>query len=81
MQAPSPGIIVQVVDSSELSGLADVIIGAVGLTGIITLGSLVLGMVLAGLFIGYRTLQARSKSADDLAQTQALGLTTPARKS
>lgn len=80
MQAPSPGIVVRVVDPPELGGLADVIIGAVGLTGIITLGAVLLGTVLAGLIIGYRKLQARGKSAEDLAQTQALGLTTPARK-
>lgn len=81
MQAPSPGIVVQVVEPPELGGLADVIIGAIGLTGIITLGAVVLGMVFAALIIGYRKLRARSTSEEDLAQTQALGLTTPTRKS
>ena len=80
MQAPAPGIVVRVVEPTELGGLSDVIIGAVGLTGLITLGAVALGMVLAGLIIGYRKLQARSRSPEDLAQTQALGLTTPARK-
>ena len=80
MQAPAPGIVVSVVEQSELGGLSDVIIGAVGLTGLITLGAVALGLVLAGLIIGYRKLQARSTSPEDLARTQALGLTTPARK-
>jgi hypothetical protein len=53
--APSSPILVRVVGpaSDELT-LADVIIGALGLTGAITLGALILGVILGGLFILYR---------------------------
>jgi hypothetical protein len=77
---PSSPIIVRVVEPSELSGLSDVIIGSVGLTGAITLAALGFGMVLASLIIGYRKFRARSESEEDAAQTQQLGLTPTDQK-
>lgn len=51
----SSPILVRVVGpaTDELT-LGDVILGALGLTGAITVGALVLGIVLGGLFILYR---------------------------
>jgi hypothetical protein len=52
---PSSPILVRVVGpATDEMTLADVIIGALGLTGAITLGALVLGVILGGLFILYR---------------------------
>ena len=74
---PASPIIVRVVEPSELSGLSDVIVGAIGLTGLISLTALGLGIVLASLMVGYRKIRARSVSESAGDQTQALGLTPP----
>jgi len=66
---------VTVVKENEISGLGDVMLQAVGLTGAITLGALLFGLVLAAVFIGYRKLTARFQSEDAASQTQSLGLT------
>jgi hypothetical protein len=75
MQAPSTPIIVKVVEENEIHGLGDVMLQAVGLTGAMAIGALVLGLVLAALIIGYRKLRSRFESDEDAAQTQPLGLT------
>jgi len=68
---PSSPILVRVVGpaTDELT-LGDVILGALGLTGAITVGALVLGIVLGGLFILYRRRhphnQFNGESSDEL---------------
>ena len=80
MQAPSAPIIVSVVEENEIAGLGAVMLQAVGLTGAITIGALVFGLVLAAAIISYRKLTARLLTEDEAAQTQSLGL-TPTGKS
>jgi ABC-type phosphate transport system permease subunit len=65
VQSPSPPIIVRVVENerSEISGLADVLIGSIGLTGLIMVIAAALGIVLAAIIIGYRKLQERPSSS------------------
>lgn len=77
MQSPAPStpIIVKVVEENEVAGLGDVMLDAIGLTGVILLGALLFGLVLASLIIGYRKLAARYETGHDLPQTQPLGLT------
>lgn len=55
MAPPTSPILVRVVGpaTDELT-LGDVVLNAMGLTGAITLGALLLGIVLGGLFILYR---------------------------
>jgi hypothetical protein len=43
-------------------------------------GALLLGLLLAGAFIGYRKLRARWHPEDDEPHTQQLGLTPPASR-
>ena len=74
MQAPSTPIIVKIVETNEVSGLGDVMLEAMGLTGAIAVGALLFGIVLAGAIIGYRKVTARLHPDED-AQTQPLGLT------
>ena len=74
MQAPSPPIIVKIVEENEIAGLGDVMMEAIGLTGVIAVGALLFGLVLAAMIIGYRKIQARLHPDED-AQTQPLGLT------
>jgi len=61
-------------------GLGDVILNAIGLTGALAIGALVLGLVLAAIVIVYRKLQARRVTDEEAAQTQQLGLTPPAHR-
>jgi hypothetical protein len=81
MQAPpSSPIIVRVIEPSDVSGLGDVMLQAVGLTGVIAIGALGFGILLASVIIGYRKLKARGVTDEEAAQTQLLGLTPTARK-
>lgn len=76
LQQPAEGIIISVVEepASEIAGLGDVFIRAVGLTGVITLMALVLGFALAGLFIAHQRLKVRRMSDSEFEKTQPLGL-------
>ena len=76
MQAPKPNspIMVKIVEPNEISGLGDVMLDAIGLTGVIAIGAVLFGVVLAALIIGYRKLRARLDPDEDV-QTQPLGLT------
>jgi hypothetical protein len=65
---------VKIVEKNEVSGLGEVMLDAIGLTGVMLLGALVFGLVLAALIIGYRKMKARLEPDDDV-QTQPLGLT------
>lgn len=78
MQAPSTPIIVRVVEESEISGLGQVMVQAVGLTGAITIGAVVFGLMLALVIIGFRKFKAGRETEEETAQTQPLGLTPPA---
>lgn len=74
MQAPATPIIVKIVETDEIAGLGDVMLEAIGLTGAITVGAVLFGLVLAVVIIGYRKIKARLHPDED-AQTQPLGLT------
>ena len=74
MQAPSTPIVVKIVEGNEISGLGDVMLEAIGLTGAIAVGAALFGIVLAIVIVGYRKIQARLHPDED-AQTQPLGLT------
>ena len=58
MNLQSNPIIVKIVQpeaKSELSGLADVLLGSLGLTGVIVLAAVVLGAALAGVMFWVRS--------------------------
>jgi hypothetical protein len=76
MQAPKPSspIMVKIVEPNEISGLGDVMLDAIGLTGVIAIGALLFGVVLAAIIIGYRKLRIRL-DPEEAVQTQPLGLT------
>jgi hypothetical protein len=60
LQQPNP-IIVQVVQQPvESTGLADVLIGAIGLTGALVLLAVLLGGAFGGLLIGLKLLRRRA---------------------
>ena len=74
MQAPKAPIVVKIVEQNEIAGLGDVMLEAIGLTGVIVVGAALFGLVLAILIIGYRKINARLHPEEDV-QTQPLGLT------
>jgi hypothetical protein len=54
----APPVIVKLIEPekpSELQGLADVLIGALGVTGALVLGALLMGVLLAGLMFWVRS--------------------------
>ena len=58
MDLQSQPIIVKIITpeaKSELSGLADVLLGSLGLTGVIALAAVVLGAVMAGVMFWLRS--------------------------
>ena len=58
---PSKPIIVKIIQpeqKSDLQGLSDVLLGSLGLTGLITLAALLLGVALAGLMFWIRSRSA-----------------------
>ena len=65
---------VRIVEQNEISGLGQVMLEAIGLTGVIAVGALLFGLVLAVVIIGYRKIKARLEPEEDR-QTQPLGLT------
>ena len=50
----TPTIVQVVPPPTEQVGVVDVLVGSLGLTGLLVLGSIVLGGVLGALIIGYR---------------------------
>jgi hypothetical protein len=66
-------IFVKVVDAEPKTGfnLADVLIRALGVTGVLMVGSLVLGLILGGGFIAYRAW-TRKRSGEPEAPTSHL---------
>ena len=74
MQAPSTPIIVKIVEQNEVAGLGQVMLEAIGLTGVMAVGALLFGLVLAAVIIGFRKVKAQLQPDEDV-QTQPLGLT------
>jgi hypothetical protein len=56
LQPSNEPIIVRIIDPPpDISGLADVLLGALGITGVITLGALVVGLAFAALLFWIRS--------------------------
>lgn len=76
MQNPAesaPPIIVKVIETPTES-LADVVMGAIGLSGLLTLVAVILGLVLGAGFIALRVRQKQRRSPDDPSDHQQLHL-------
>jgi len=68
IQQPSPPVIVKIMDPpGDPSGLSDVLIGALGLTGALVLIAMLLAAVFAGLLFLWRSRSTASpKDPEDL---------------
>jgi hypothetical protein len=71
--APAPPIIVKVIETPTET-LSDVVLGAVGLSGLLTLVGVVLGLLLGAGFIAFRVRQKQRRSPDDPSDHQQLHL-------
>ena len=59
-------MVVEIVDDATRdTGVADVLIGSIGLTGVLVLAGLLLGLVAGALFISIRRLSERHTVDDD----------------
>jgi hypothetical protein len=56
---PQDPIIVKIVEPSEFSGLAEVLLGAIGLTGLLALLAIAAGVVVGGLMFWWRSRSAQ----------------------
>jgi hypothetical protein len=81
VQPASTPIMVRVVEAPVRGlGLGDTILSAVGLTGALSIGAVLFGLILAVVVITYRRAKSRRISQEDASQTQSLGLTPPAHQ-
>jgi hypothetical protein len=71
--SPDPPIIVKVIETPTES-LGDIVLGAVGLSGLLTLIAVVLGLLLGVGFIAFRVRQKQRQSPEDLSDHQQLHL-------
>ena len=75
MLIQSQPVIVKVVEPAvESTSIADIVIGALGLTGAMLLAALVLGAALGGFLIGYKKLRARL-NLEPIPDSEALRVT------
>jgi hypothetical protein len=71
---PQPLIVKVVEPAVESTSIADIVIGALGLTGAMLLAALVLGAALGGVLIGYKKLRARL-NLEPIPDSEALRVT------
>ena len=71
----APPIVVRVLEEPVKStGVSDILIGALGLTGVMLLAALLLGLALGGLLIGVKKLRAKY-GAEPVPDSQAMRVT------
>jgi hypothetical protein len=59
-QQPSNPIVVRVVEEPvETTGISDIVLGSLGLTGVMLMAALLLGAVLGGVLIAVKRLRAK----------------------
>ena len=76
MQSAQPIIVRVVEEPLRTTNVADVLIGALGLAGVMTLSALLLGLTLGGLLIAWKRLRARYNLEPDAVSYTHLTLPT-----
>ena len=79
LQPITPTIVKVVPAPAREIGVLDVLIGALGLTGVIVLGSVVLGCVLGAIIIGFKRWRAERTGVDGSSEQIRLDLSAPPR--
>jgi hypothetical protein len=76
----SPPIVVRVVEQpTRPLGVADIIVQAIGLTGVLLIGAALLGVVLGAVFIWFRRLKPTNNFNGDASEQYRLRLQAPPR--
>jgi hypothetical protein len=70
---PAPPIIVKVIETPTES-LSDIVLGAVGLSGLLSLVAVIVGLLLGAGFIAFRVRQKQRQSPEDPSDHQQLHL-------
>ena len=79
LQPLTPTIIKIVPPPTREIGVLDVLVGALGLTGVIVVGSLVSGCVLGAIIIGFKRWRVERTGVDDSSHQIRLDISTPRR--
>lgn len=74
MQSMQPIIVRVIEEPVRTTGVADVLLGALGLAGVLTLAALLLGGILGAVFIGIKRLRAKY-DLEPIPDSQALRVT------
>ena len=59
MQSAQPIVVRVIEEPVKSTGVSDILIGALGLTGVMLLAALLLGLLLGGILIGIKKLRAK----------------------
>jgi hypothetical protein len=79
LQPITPTIVQIVPPLTQGVGVLDVLVGSLGLTGVIALGSVVLGAALGALLIGYKKWRENKSDAGGGSDQTRLDLSSPSR--
>jgi hypothetical protein len=75
LQQPTNPIVVRVIEEPvESTGISDILVGALGLTGVLLLAALLLGALLGGLLIAVKKLRAKY-NLEPIPDSEALRVT------
>ena len=74
MQSAQPIIVHVMEEPVKSTGVADILIGALGLTGVLLLAALLLGAALGGILIGIKKMRTKYRP-DDVPDSQAMRVT------
>ena len=74
MQQTAPIVVRVIEEPVKSTGVADILIGALGLTGVMLLAALLLGALLGGTLIGIKRLRARY-NLEPIPDSEALRVT------
>lgn len=74
MQSSQPILVRVIEEPVETTGIADIVLGALGLTGVMLLAALLLGALLGGLLIGIKRFRAKY-NLEPIPDSEALRVT------
>jgi hypothetical protein len=74
VQQTAPIVVRVIEEPVKSTGVADILIGALGLTGVMLLAALLLGALLGGILIGIKRLRARY-NLEPIPDSEALRVT------
>jgi hypothetical protein len=74
VQSSQPIVVTVVEEPVESTGISDILIGALGLTGVMLLAAILLGALLGGILIGIKRLRAKY-NLEPIPDSEALRVT------